>query len=323
MINKNKKIFIATYPFGQCGDKPIKLLEETGWEIKHNPLGRRLKENEVKNMIRYCDGVIAGTEPYTKDTIEKCKKLKVISRVGVGLDNVDFDACLRQGIILTYTPEAPADGVADLTIAQIINLLRGIIISDNLIRKGQWKRTIGKLVKEVKIGILGVGRIGKRVVNRLVPFSSEIYACDINPDCNFGKEKGIIWVNKKELFKICDLVSVHIPMNKKNYHCVGNKELSSMKQGSFIVNTSRGPILDEKVLISLLYNKFLGGAALDVFENEPDVGPLSKFDNVILTAHIGASAHESRYLMELGATEDCIRSLNGENPLNKVTKLLV
>ena len=316
----SKKILIATYPFGKCGDKPVNLLKETGWKIKYNSLGRRLKENEVKDMIIDCDGVIAGTEPYTKDIIKECKKLKVISRVGVGLDNVDFDTCLRQKVVLTYTPEAPADGVADLSIAQIINLLRGIRTSDNLIRKGQWKRTLGKLVKEVKVGVLGVGRIGKRVVNRLVPFSPKIYACDINPDYDFGKEKGIVWVDKKELFKICDLVSVHIPMNKKNYHCVGNKELSSMKQGSFVINTSRGSVIDEKVLVSLLHNKHLGGAALDVFENEPDVGSLSTFDNTILTAHIGASAHESRYLMELGATEDCIRVLQGKQPLNKVTK---
>jgi len=319
----NKKIFIATYPFGECGDKPVNLLKETGWEIKYNSLGRRLKENEVKDMIVDCDGVIAGTEPYTKETIEGCKKLKVISRVGVGLDNVDFESCQEKNVVVTYTPEAPADGVADLTVAQIINLLRGIVISNHLVKEGQWKRTLGKLVKEVKIGILGVGRIGKRVISRLVPFSSKIYACDIDPDYKFGNDKNIIWVDKKKLFEICDLVSVHIPMNKKNYHCVGNAELSSMKQGSFIINTSRGSILDEKILISLLYNKFLGGAALDVFENEPDVGPLSKFNNVILTAHIGASAHESRYLMELGAAEDCIRSLNGENPLNKVTELLV
>ena len=320
MINKNKKIFIATYPFGQCGDKPIKLLEETGWEIKHNPLGRRLKENEVKNMIRYCDGVIAGTEPYTKETIEKCKKLKIISRVGVGLDNVDFDACLEQNVILTYTPEAPADGVADLTISQIINLLRGVRISDNLIRKGQWKRTLGKLVKEVKIGVLGVGRIGKRVIKRLIPFEPQIYACDINPDYDFGSNNGIKWVNKNELFKICDIITIHIPMNDKNRHCVGHTELGSMKQGSFIINTSRGHVIDEKALVSLLYNNYLGGAALDVFENEPDVGSLPTFDNVILTAHIGASAHESRYLMELGAVEDCIRVLCGKRPLNKVTK---
>lgn len=316
----NKKIFIATYPFGKCGNKPVNILTTTGWEIRYNPLGRRLKKDEVFIMIKNVDAVIAGTEPYSKETIEQCNSLKVISRVGVGLDNVDFEACQKKGVVLTYTPEAPADGVADLTISQIINLLRGIGISDRLIREGQWKRTLGKLVKEIKIGVLGVGRIGKRVINRLMPFEPNLYVCDINPDYNFGKDKNIMWVSKKELFEICDMVTIHIPMNNINYHCVGSNELCNMKSGSFIINTSRGPIIDEKVLVSLLYNKHLGGAALDVFENEPNVGSLSEFDNVILTAHIGASAYMSRYLMELGAAEDCVRVLNKQKPLNKVTR---
>ena len=108
-------------------------------------------------------------------------------------------------------------------------------------------------------------------------------------------------------------------MNKNNYYCVSMKEMSIMKEGSFIINTSRGSIINEKELISLLYNKHLGGAALDVFENEPNVGSLKEFDNVILTAHIGASTYKSRYLMELGAAEDCVKVLNGNRPINQVT----
>ena len=129
-------IFIATYPFGVTGEKPVKVLEETGWNLHYNSLGRRLKVNdsinEVRDMIVNMDGVLAGTEPYSRETIESCKNLKVISRVGIGLDNVDFEACKENGVIVTYTPEAPSNGVADLTVAQIINLLRGVHISNNL-----------------------------------------------------------------------------------------------------------------------------------------------------------------------------------------------
>jgi len=313
-----KKILVATYPFGLCGEKPVNILENSGYEIIYNSLARRLKGNEVVNMIEDMDGVIAGTEPYNKDIIEKAKKLKVISRVGVGLDNVDFDACKNNGVILTYTPEAPAEGVADLAVAQIINLLRGIIDSDKSIRNGIWERYMGSLVSEKKIGILGVGRIGSRVIKRLKSFGAKvIFACDLIPKLEMDD---VIWMGKEELFKNCDIISIHIPMSKNNFHCVGMKEMSIMKEGSFIINTSRGPIINEKDLISLLYNKYLGGAALDVFENEPDVGSLKEFDNVILTAHIGASAQQSRYLMELGAAEDCVRVLNGEKPVNQVTE---
>jgi len=249
------KIFVATFPFGKSSKEPIELLEKTKWKIVYNSFGRRLKDNETEKIISEFDGIIAGTEPYTKKAIENAKNLKVISRVGVGLDNVDFQACLDNNIVLTYTPEAPADAVADLTIAQIINLLRGTFQSDREIRSGMWNRVMGRLISECKIGILGMGRIGKRVAKRLCAFDAEIYGCDLKPDLEFGKKYHIIWKNKEELFKICDLITIHIPMSKKNLHCVGFKEMSSMKSGSFIVNTSRGPIIDENALYSLVLNK--------------------------------------------------------------------
>ena len=157
-------VLIATYPYGLCGDGCVKLLEKSGWKIKYNSLGRRLTGNEVRDMLPGIHAVVAGTEPYNQDTIEYAKDLKVISRVGVGLDNVDFKECEEKGIVVTYTPEAPSEGVADLTVAQIINLLRGIILSDKSVRERRWKRILGSLVAENKIGILGVGRIGKRVI---------------------------------------------------------------------------------------------------------------------------------------------------------------
>jgi D-3-phosphoglycerate dehydrogenase / 2-oxoglutarate reductase len=262
-------------------------------------------------------GVIAGTEPYNKETLENANDLKVISRVGVGLDSIDFEACDEKNIKVTYTPEAPAEGVADLALAQIINLFRSITISDKSVKNGLWTRTLGFLLSEKNIGVLGVGRIGSRVIKRLQSFGCDpIYACDLSP----GKKiPGVTWASKEDLFKLCDLVTIHIPLNKDNYHCVGIDEMSSMKHGSFIVNTSRGSVVDENSLESLILNDHLGGAALDVFEEEPYKGILTELDNVILTAHIGASAYKSRYLMELGAVEDCIRVLKGDAPLNLVS----
>lgn len=309
-------VLISTYPFGLCGDKHVKMLEATGWNIIYNSLGRRLKADEVKMMMKGIHAVIAGTESYDRDVIMSSDSLKIICRVGVGLDNVDFEACKEKGVILTYTPEAPAEGVADLTVAQILNLFRGTSISDASVRSGLWKRTLGYLLSEKKIGIFGVGRIGSRVLKRLKGFGCNvIYACDLNSQ----DIDGVCWMDKADLFKTCDLVTIHIPLNKKNYHCVGLEELSLMKEGSFIINTSRGPVLDEGALESMIINKHLGGAALDVFETEPYAGILTQFDNVLLTAHIGASAHRSRFLMEYEATEDCIRFLSGKNPLRPVT----
>lgn len=314
MRNKVKyNILIATYPFGQCGKESVNIFKKTGWNLHYNSLGRRLKTNEVKDMIYNMDAVIAGTEPYNKEVLKNSNKLKVICRVGVGLDNIDFEECRNRNIEVTHTPVAPANGVADLTVAQIINLLRGIVVSNQLISKKIWKRTLGLLVSEAKIGVLGVGRIGSRVIKRLKSFDANpIYCCDLKP----YSIKRVKWLNKEELFKTCDLVTIHIPYNRYNHHCVDAKEINMMKKGSFIINTSRGLVLNEKALEDALTRGHLGGAALDVFKSEPYRGVMTKMDNVILTAHIGSSARMARFLMEYGASTDCIRFLKGIKPLN-------
>lgn len=318
-----KIIQVTTYPFGTCNSHTCRVLEDTEFEVRYNPYGRRLKPDEVGELVQDAHGIVAGTEPYSVEIIRSCKNLEVISRVGVGLDNVDLQACQKKSVTVTYTPQAPVQGVADLTVAQIINLLRGTYISHQSIRNGLWDRIIGKLVSEVKIGVLGVGRIGKQVCARLFVFGAELYGCDLVADIEFGKEYNIRWVDKDTLFSICDLVTIHIPLSKDNYHFVGFEEMSRMQTGAFLVNTSRGPIIDEASLVSLLQNRHLGGVALDVFEKEPYEGPLTDFDNVLFTAHIGASASYCRYQMELQAAEDCVRVLSGRVPANPVREEVV
>ena len=316
----DKIIQVTTSPFGVCNPHPRQVLEESELLVRYNPYGRRLKPDEVGDLVMDCHGIIAGTESYTRKIIERCSNLEVIARVGVGLDNVDFQACQENNVAVTYTPVAPADGVADLAVGQIINLLRGIYTSDSSVRNGFWKRIMGKLISEVKIGVLGVGRIGKRVIMRLSGFGADVYGCDLAADLKFGKKYKIKWLNKQELFATCDLVTIHIPMSKDNHHCVSYEEMSMMKPGAFLINTSRGPIVDEASLISLLQNKHLGGVALDVFEKEPYEGKLTEFENVIFTAHIGSSTNHCRYKMELGAASDCVKVLLGQKPDNMVTE---
>ncbi len=258
--------------------------------------------------------VIAGTEPYNADTLAAADSLKVISRVGVGLDSVDLEYCRDRGIVVTYTPEAPADGVAELTVANILNLLRHIHASDRSVRERAWNRLMGKLVREVTIGVLGVGRIGSRVIRLLEPFGPRILATDINPSVFEKEHPNTTPVGLEELLKESDIVTLHLPYNRENHHFINRERLSLMKTGSMVINTARGPIVDEAALTDALLQHHLGGAALDVFESEPYEGPLARLDNVVLTAHIGASAQASRYRMELGAAEDCVRVLRGEAP---------
>jgi D-3-phosphoglycerate dehydrogenase len=307
------KILIATHPFAKTGRKPLDLLEETGWDLKFNPFGRRLRIGDIEEIIEDVDAIIAGTEPYPEELLKK-SKIKVISRVGIGLDNIPLRACKEMDIQVTYTPDAPSQGVAELTVGNIINLARHVLPSDRSVREGAWNRLMGKLINDITIGIVGVGRIGKRVIQLLQPFDANLMVCDIEPDIKFGKKYGLRWYHKKELFKNADIVSLHIPGSKRNKNYLDRNTIAKMKTGSAVINTSRGIILDEKALYDALIQKHLSGAALDVFRDEPYDGPLSNLENVIMTAHIAASAGGSRFMMELGAVEDCIKVLNGDSP---------
>ncbi len=175
---------------------------------------------------------------------------------------------------------------------------------------------MGFLLRELTIGIVGIGRIGKIMCKLLSPFETKIVACDLEPDYDFGEKYRLTWCSKEEILRESDVLSLHIPMNENNYHYIDRKSISIMKTGSFLLNTSRGPIVEEEALVYALNQKHLAGAYLDVFEKEPYEGPLTNLDNVILTAHMGSSANESRYNMELGAAEDCIRVLSGKSPEN-------
>ncbi len=311
---ERKRVFIATFPFGTTGRKPLDLLEATGWEVIFNPHRRRLKPGEVGDHIQDVDAVIAGTEPYREDTLANAKRLKAVCRVGIGLDSVDLDYCRKRGITVTYTPDAPSQGVAELTLANLINLLRHIHASDRSVREDAWNRFMGRLVREVTIGIIGVGRIGGIVIDLLQPFQPTILASDIDPAAHGRAIPNVEWCPIDDLLARSDVVSLHIPLCEENYHFIDRARIARMKTGALIINTSRGGVVDESALIDALRQKHLSGAALDVFENEPYEGPLTRMDNVVLTAHIGASARASRYLMELGAAEDCIRVLNGAPP---------
>ncbi len=307
-------IQVTTHPFGASGRRPREVLESSGMTVRYNPHQRRLKTSEVAGLVADATAIVAGTEPYTGEIIDACPQLKVIARVGVGLDSVDLPAARRRGVAVTYTPEAPADAVAELTVGQILATLRRSQESDRSVRQRAWNRYMGQLVREVTIGVLGVGRIGRRVVRLLQPFSPNLLACDVEPDLEFGRRHELTWVSLEELFARCDLVTVHVPLTSQTYHLVDAKLLAGARQGLMLVNTSRGKVVDEAALVDALRDKRLSRAALDVFEDEPYDGPLTRMENVALTAHMGASAHHSRYLMELGAAEDCVRVLEGEPP---------
>jgi len=319
-VKPSRRILIATHPFGATGRKPLDLLEQTGWELVPNPYRRRLKPGDVVGLLRDVDAVIAGTESYVPETLAHADRLQAICRVGIGLDNVDLAYCREHGIRVTYTPDAPSAGVAELAIANILNLLRRIHESDRSVREGAWNRLMGRLVKEAVIGVIGVGRIGSRVIRLLDPFSPTILANDVDPAVHGKPMPNTTWCDVDELLRKADLVTLHIPMCPANCGFLSRERIAKMRTGSLLINSSRGGVVDEEALTDALLQRHLGGAALDVYQQEPYAGPLRRLDNVVLTAHIGSSARESRFLMELGAAEDCIRVVSGEEPEDDALK---
>jgi len=303
------KVFISTTSFAEYDKKPLELLRSAGFEVILNPYKRKLKPEEIVVLASDCDGIIAGVEQITEEVLRSLPKLKAISRCGVGLDNVDLEAAEKIGILISNTPNAPSQAVAELTIALILNLLRKVSLSDRRVRNGQWKKEMGQLISGKTVGIIGLGRIGKRVAELLKSFEVKILASEPNPDKKWVRKNKINLVSMDELLKESDIVTLHIPYTEQNRNLINSERLKIMKRGAILINTSRGGLIDEMALYQALKSGHLGGAALDVTEVEPYQGPLTELDNVIITPHIGSYAVEARIQMETEAAMNLIRML--------------
>ena len=288
------KIFISTSSFDVTNSAPIlDELRKNSFEILLNPYGRRLTEAEVIDHLKGdVVGIIAGVEPLTRKVFENAVGLKVISRCGIGLDNVDLEAAKQHDITVFNTPAAPVAAVAELTVGLILSLLRRIPEADRNLRKDQWKSLMGHLLSAQIIGIIGYGRIGRKVVELLQPFGCRIIFYDVNDSNSYP---GLQYVELQELLKSSDIVSIHVSSSKQ---VLGKNEFNLMKEGSWLINLSRGGVVDECALYEYLKSGHLSGAALDVFEKEPYSGKLKELDNVILTPHMGSYAKEARKQME-------------------------
>lgn len=303
------EILISSRSFGKTD--AIDYIKKNGLKVKTNPYGRKMTEEELLFHGKNCIGMIAGTEKITEKFINGAEKLKVISRYGVGMDNIDIDATKKKNIAVYNTPDAPSIAVAELTLTLILCTIKKINIVDKRIKEGIWKPEMGNMLSNKKIGIIGLGRIGKVIVQMLKPFNAEIRIFDINQDIKFCKNNNIKNTSLINLLKESDIVSLHIPLNDKTYHMIGKKELEIMKDSAIIINTSRGGIIREDALYNAIKEKRIAGAAIDVFENEPNVGKLKDLENIILTPHIATYTFETRKQMEMEATKNLIDGLKG------------
>lgn len=297
------KIAVTTTTFGQYDNSPLELCKKRGHKVVLNHYGRKINPKELLRIAKDAVGIVAGTEPFTPDLLSSLPELRVISRCGAGLENIDLNAAKKLGIKVFNIPDVLTVSVAELTIGLMLNLLRKISQMHFEAKNGKWQKLTGSLLNKKRVGIIGLGRIGKEVARLLKSFDCEIAYTDPAVKRNV---KGLKRLPLEKLLGWADIVSLHV--SGKNT-VLGKKQLWLMKKGAWLINVSRGGVVDEGALYKALKERRLSGVALDVFQKEPYKGKLRQLDNVILTPHIGSYAKEARIKMERIAVDNLLRGL--------------
>lgn len=307
------KVLITTVPFGDKNRLPLDLLEQAGIEYLINPINRKLKEDELADMVGDFDALIAGTEPITEKVFERASNLKLISRVGIGLDSVDLLSAEKRGITVSYTPDAPALAVVELTLGLMLTLLRSVHVSNQEMHQGTWHRFFGRRLEEVTVGIVGMGRIGSGVLKRLESFGTKrVMVNDVRSLEGLESTLTVEVASKEEIYAEADVISFHVPLTHLTKNMVRKEQLLSMKPDSIVINTARGGIINEDDLYEVMQAGHFSGAAIDVFNHEPYDGKLTEIDRCLLTAHMGSMSVDCRTRMEIEATEEAVRFLTGQ-----------
>lgn len=251
--------------------------------------------------------------------------LKVIANYAVGYNNIDVEEATKRGIMVTNTPGVLTETTADLAWALMMAIARRIVEADRFVREGKFRGwepmlLLGTDVHGATLGIVGFGRIGQAMARRALGFNMKVlYYDSARVPEQVEKELKATYVDLPTLLRESDFVSLHVPLTKETHHLIGEKELRMMKKGAYLINTARGPVVDEKALVKALKEGWIKGAALDVFENEPEVEPeLLKLENVVLAPHIASASYATRSRMSIMAAENIIKALSGEIPPNLV-----
>ena len=288
------KILVTTYPFTETD------LFLSCFETVYNPFKRKMGRSELMELLKLHnpDIIIAGTEKYDSEVLDFCTNLKLISRVGTGLDSVDLNECHARKIDVTNTPDAQTKAVAELTVGEMLMACRNLfnVISD--LRQCGWNRHIGLDLSECTIGIIGYGRIGSEVARLLRPFGCKILVNDIHENrTSIASENGFIPVEKTTIYQECDIITIHVPSTELTNNMLDQQQLDNCN-AKIIINNSRGGIINEQAAYHWLKANPDKCIVIDAFEEEPYKGDLLELKNAILTPHIGSCTKEARYRME-------------------------
>ena len=290
-------------------------------EVADVTVDTSITPEELVNTIHEYDGIIVRSRTkVTKEVISKADNLKIIARAGVGVDNIDLDAATEKGIMVVNSPESTSITVAEHTMGLLLSMARKLSIADKSVKEGKWekKKFMGVELRNKTLGVIGMGRIGSQVVNRCKAFEMDAVAYDPYLPEEVAKQMGVELTDLETVLKKADFITIHVPLTPETKHLISNNEFEIMKDTAFITNCARGGIIDEDALYDALKNDKIGGAALDVYEDEPPAenSKLFELDNIVLTPHIAASTKEAQRDAAIIVADEIIDLFKGGTPKN-------
>jgi D-3-phosphoglycerate dehydrogenase len=311
------KLLIEARPFCVCNQAPMKKLKDNGFDIS-DMRGSGIENKDFLKALKSADAVLCGNElQIDEQFFQLAPNVKIVAKMGVGVNNIDIPAATKQGVLICDTPGVNQQSVADHTFALILSVARFIVPSDQSLRDKRWEHTkiLCHEVWNKTLGLIGLGAIGQNVALRAKGFQMKVVAFDPFWPTDFAKEHGIVRVSIEKLLKESDIVSLHIPLTPETLGIIDKKALNLMKSNAILINTSRGGIINESDLFDALKNKVIAGAGLDVFEEEPPVdSPLLDLNNIVMTPHTAAFTYDAIREMNNSVVKQLIEFIQGNQP---------
>lgn len=315
-----KKVLVTATNYSALCQDAKKELEAQGLTVIENPYDRPMTAEELTDCIPDVDAVIAGVDTWNESVFQMAKRLKVIARFGVGIDNIDVKKAHQYGIKVTNAPRLNANAVAELTVGLIFSLLRNIPSLNQTTKQGKWERFVGGELNGKTVGLLGFGNIPQKVAQKLQGFEICLLAFDKYPNLSKAKQYGVEMASLEDVIRQSDIVCMHLPSLEETHHTMNDHRFRLMKASTYFINTARGALVDEKALYRALRTGKLAAAAIDVYEEEPAASdhPLFRLPNVITTPHTAAETYDTYKKVGLVTAGAVIDVLSGREPENLI-----
>jgi D-3-phosphoglycerate dehydrogenase len=315
-----RKILVTATNYSKYCKEGKQLLLDHDCEIIENPHGRPYTFDELKEIVGDIDGVVCGVDTWNEEVFQIAPKLKAIARFGVGVDNIDLEAAKKHGIVVSNARGINTSAVAEQAVGLILSITRMIPYLNQSIRKGEWVRAMAYELKGKTLGLLGFGAIARSVAEKMKPFGVKMIAFDKYPNQKLAGELGVTICDFDTVIKQSDILSIHLPATNETEHMINEKSIDMMKTGVYLVNTARGPIVDEQALYQALKTGKIAGVGTDVFEFEPvlPTNPLFEFDNYVATPHTSAETYENYATTAVVTAQAILDVFDGKEPDNKL-----